>query len=60
MLGLFVGPEGFDFILIIYLSSRGGQPISKFKWFKIKVLPETFSGSGLAECMEFFEFKELK
>jgi hypothetical protein len=30
-LGSFVGPKGFDFILIIYLSSRGGQPISKFK-----------------------------
>ena len=60
MLGPLVGLKDFDFILIIYLSSRGGQPISKLKWLKSRFYRKLLAILVLAECMRFFEFKELK
>jgi hypothetical protein len=60
MLGPFFGPKDFDFILIIYLSSRGGQPISNFKWLKSRFYRRLLAVLVLAECMEFFVFEELK
>ena len=58
--GPFIGLKSFDFILINYLSSRGGQPISNFKRSKIKVLPEALSVQVLTECIKSFDLKGLK